>query len=77
MIRQKIFNIFKKLNLDNPLEFARRILTPLCKDKLSEHIVNCKECRTCNKCDKKLSRSGQASTRWAVSFRDGKIRFSR
>lgn len=54
MIRQKIFNIFKKLNLDNPLEFARRILTPLCKDKLSEHIVNCKECRTCNKCDKKL-----------------------
>ena len=54
MIRQKIFNIFKKLNLDNPLEFARRILAPLCKDKLSEHITNCKECRTCKNCDKKL-----------------------
>ena len=42
------------MNLDNPLEFARRILAPLCKDKLSEHIANCKECRTCKNCDKKL-----------------------
>lgn len=54
MIRQKIFNIFKKLNLDNPLEFARRILAPLCKDKLKEHMINCKECKTCKNCNKKM-----------------------
>lgn len=54
MIKQKIFNIFKKLNLDNPLEFARKILAPLCKDKLDEHISACKECRTCKNYNKSL-----------------------
>lgn len=46
--------MFKKLNLDNPLEFARRILAPLCNEKLKEHITVCSECRTCNGCDKKI-----------------------
>ena len=54
MIKQKIYNIFKRLNLDNPLEFARRILAPLCKEKLDEHITSCKECRTCGNCEKVL-----------------------
>lgn len=54
MIKKKIFNIFKKLNLNNPLEFARRIVAPLCKDKLSEHITACKDCKTCKDCNKIL-----------------------
>lgn len=53
-MKKKIFNIFKKLNLDNPLEFARKILAPLCKDKLDEHITACTECRTCKNNNKNL-----------------------
>lgn len=49
MIKKKIYNIFKKLDLDNPLEFARTILAPLCKEKLNYNIANCKDCKTC--CD--------------------------
>lgn len=49
MIRKKIYNIFKKLDLDNPLEFARTILAPLCKEKLNNNIVNCGDCKSC--CD--------------------------
>lgn len=54
MIKQKIFNIFKRLDLDNPLEFARKILAPLCKKKLEEHIIACEDCKTCRNCNKKL-----------------------
>lgn len=54
MIKQKIFNIFKRLDLDNPLEFARKILAPLCKEKLEEHIIACEDCKTCRNCNKKL-----------------------
>lgn len=54
MIKQKIFNIFKRLDLDNPLEFVRKILAPLCKEKLEEHIIACEDCKTCRNCNKKL-----------------------
>lgn len=54
MIKQKIFNIFKRLDLDNPLEFVRKILAPLCKEKLEEHIIACEDCKTCKNCNKKL-----------------------
>lgn len=53
LIKNKIYNIFKKLDLDNPLEFARTILTPLCKEKLNYNIVNCKDCESCFGCNKK------------------------
>lgn len=53
MIKNKIYNIFKKLNLDNPLEFARTILAPLCKEKLNYNIVNCKDCNSCYGFNKK------------------------
>lgn len=54
MIRKKIFNIFESLNLDNPLEFARKVLAPLCKKKIEEHITACKDCKTCSNCEKRL-----------------------
>lgn len=53
LIRNKIYNIFKKLDLDNPLEFARTILAPLCKEKLNHNIVNCKDCNSCDKFERK------------------------
>ena len=48
MIKQKIYNTFKRLDLDNPLEFARTIVAPLCKEKLNNNILNCKDCASCN-----------------------------
>jgi uracil-DNA glycosylase family 4 len=53
MIEKKIYKLFKTLNLDNPLDFARKIVAPLCKEKLNEHILSCKDCNTCNSCEKK------------------------
>ena len=53
MIEKKIYKLFKMLNLDNPLDFARKIVAPLCKEKLNEHILSCKDCNTCNNCEKK------------------------
>ena len=53
MIEKKIYKLFKTLNLDNPLDFARKIVAPLCKEKLNEHILSCKDCNTCNGCEKK------------------------
>ena len=53
MIEKKIYKLFKMLNLDNPLDFARKIVAPLCKEKLNEHISACKDCNTCNGCEKK------------------------
>lgn len=54
MIEKKIYKLFKNLNLDNPLDFARKIVAPLCKEKLNEHISACKDCNTCSNCEKKL-----------------------
>ena len=54
-MKKKIYNLFKRMNLDNPLEFARKILAPLCKEKLDDHITACKECKTCKDYDKKIS----------------------
>ena len=48
MIEKKIYKLFKNLNLDNPLDFARKIVAPLCKEKLNEHISACKDCNTCS-----------------------------
>ena len=53
MIEKKIYKLFKSLNLDNPLDFARKIVAPLCKEKLNEHILSCTDCNTCNGCEKK------------------------
>lgn len=41
----KIYNNFKIINSDNPMELAREIVAPLCYNKLKEHIINCKDCR--------------------------------
>lgn len=54
MIKKKIYKLFKALNLDNPLDFARTIVAPLCKEKIEEHIKSCKDCNTCNGCERKL-----------------------
>ena len=35
-------------NSDNPLESARKIVAPFCKDRLNEYILNCKDCKTCS-----------------------------
>lgn len=53
-MRNKIYNMFRKLNLDNPLEFARKLLAPLCKNKLDEHILACKDCKTAKDCKRIL-----------------------
>lgn len=55
MIKKRILKMIKKLNLDNPLEFTRELVAPLCKQKLNEHILNCKDCNTCKNYDKKLA----------------------
>ena len=53
MIRNKIYNTFKRLDLDNPLEFARTIVAPLCKEKLNQNILNCTDCNSCSNFEKK------------------------
>lgn len=53
-MKQKIYNLFRKLNLDNPLEFARKLLAPLCKEKLNQHIISCNDCKTAKNCKKNL-----------------------
>lgn len=55
MIKDRILKLFRKLNLDNPLEFARELLAPLCKEKLNKLILECKDCKTCSNCDKKIT----------------------
>lgn len=38
-------NLYNILNSsDNPLETARQLVAPICKDKLNNHIINCNEC---------------------------------
>ena len=55
MIKDRILKLFRKLNLDNPLEFARELLAPLCKEKLDKLILECKDCKTCKNCNKKIT----------------------
>lgn len=55
MLRKRILKLISKLNLDNPLEYVRELVAPLCKEKLNEHIMNCKDCRTCKNYDKRLA----------------------
>lgn len=42
------------VNSSNPLETARKIVAPFCKDRLNEYITNCEDCKTCSK-DKVLA----------------------
>lgn len=56
MNQKQLFKEIEKLNLDNPLEFTRQLVAPLCKDKLNEHILNCKDCKTCKNYDKKIAK---------------------
>lgn len=56
MNQTKMFKEIKKMNLDNPLEFTRQLVAPLCKDKLNEHILNCTDCNTCKNCEKKIAK---------------------
>lgn len=39
---KNLYNILK--SSDNPLETARQLVAPICKDKLNNHILNCNEC---------------------------------
>lgn len=55
MIRKRILKLFRKLNLSNPLEYTRELLAPLCKEKLDEMILECKDCKTCSNCNKKIT----------------------
>lgn len=55
MIKKRLLKLFEKLNLDNPLEFARELLAPLCKNKLDELILKCDDCKTCKNCDKRIT----------------------
>lgn len=44
------------INSNNPLESARKIVAPFCKDKLNEYILECKDCKTCS--ESKILASG-------------------
>ncbi len=55
MIKDRILKLIKKLNLDNPLEFTRELVAPLCKEKLNELILNCNDCKTCKNFNKRLA----------------------
>lgn len=55
MNQKKLQKQIEKMNLDNPLEFTRQLVAPLCKKKLNEHIINCKECNTCKNYNKKTA----------------------
>ena len=55
MNQKKLQKQIEKMNLDNPLEFTRKLVAPLCKKKLNEHIINCKECNTCKNYNKKTA----------------------
>lgn len=47
-------DLYKLLaNSDNPLESARKLVAPICKDKLNKYILNCKDCSSC--CNNKKS----------------------
>ena len=39
---KNLYNILR--SSDNPLETARQLVAPICKDKLNDHILNCNEC---------------------------------
>ena len=56
MNQKKLQKQIEKMNLDNPLEFTRQLVAPLCKKKLNEHIINCKECNTCKNYNKKTAK---------------------
>lgn len=56
MAKKRILKMIKKLDLDNPLEFARELVAPLCKDKLNNMIINCNDCKTCEDCSKNLAK---------------------
>lgn len=43
-------------NSDNPLESARKILAPVCMNKLNKHIINCNDCKTCKNNKKVLAK---------------------
>ena len=55
MVQNKIYTLFKRMDLDNPLEYARKILAPLCKEKLNQNILNCKDCNACQNSERKLT----------------------
>lgn len=55
MLKKRILKLIRKLNLDNPLEFTRELVAPLCKEKLDKHITNCNDCKTCKNYEKRLS----------------------
>ena len=39
---KNLYNILR--SSDNPLETARQLVAPICKDKLNNNILNCNEC---------------------------------
>lgn len=55
MTKKKILKMIEKLNLDNPLEFTRELVAPLCKEKLNNLILNCNDCSTCKNYDKRMA----------------------
>ena len=55
MVKKQILKMVRKLNMDNPLEFVREAVAPLCKEKLNEHILNCNDCKTCTNYEKKIA----------------------
>lgn len=56
MNRNKLIKDIRKLNLDNPLEYMRQMVAPLCKEKLNEHILSCNDCKTCKDYNKNLAK---------------------
>ena len=52
---KKILNLIRQLNLDNPLEYTRNLVAPLCMDKLNDYILECNDCKTCKNCEKKIA----------------------
>lgn len=55
MNKQRLFKEFEKMNLSNPLEYARELVAPLCKKQLDAMILNCNDCKTANGCQKVIT----------------------
>ncbi len=55
-IENKILNLIKLKNPDNPLKYVSDIVSPLCIDKLNEYILVCKECPSCDNSKKSIGR---------------------
>ena len=64
--KEEIYSII--LNTDKTLVFTRQLVAPLCKKKLNEHIINCKECNTCKNYNKKTAKGNPNANYFIINI---------